>query len=93
MKLQQELEIMTAAMQQLSNCIDLQQYVESTREDGGYKDLKTRVAWDFYHILCYSNLNLLPKDYTDHLRKTYGANDSHIDTLLKKVIDSFKLNF
>ena len=93
MKLQNELKAVNAAMEQLSNGMDLQKYVEATKKDGGYKDLKTRVVWDIFYILCYSNLNLLPKGYTKFLYETYGANDNHIDTLLKKAIDTFNLNF
>ena len=93
MKLQNELNIVIDAMKQMSNHIDLQKYIETTKQEGGYNDLKTRVVWDFFHILCYSKLNLLPKGYAMYLYDTYGANDKHIDTLLKKSIDTFKLNF
>ena len=93
MKLQNELNVVISGLIELQKKINLQAYIESTKEHGGYKDLKTRVVWDLYYILCYSNLNILPKDYTGYLRKEYNADDIHIETLLKKAIDTFNLNF
>ena len=93
MKLQQELKLVINGLIELQKGINFQAYVDETKKTGGYKDLKTLVVWELYHILCYSNLNLLPKGYTKYLYETYGANDSHIDTLLKKAIDKFNLNF
>ena len=93
MKLQKELNIVTDALQQLSKHLDLQKYIETLKQEGGYNDLKTRAVWDFFHILCYSKLNLLQEGYAMYLYDTYGANDKHIDTLLKKAICSFNLKF
>ena len=92
MKLKTELNVVISGLIELQNEINFQVYIDETKQTGGYKDLKTRVVWDLYFILCHYS-NLLPEYYTDYLRKEYNADDSHIDTLLKKAIDSFKLNF
>ena len=91
MKLQNELNVVISGLIELQKKINLQAYIESTKEHGGYKDLKTRVVWDF---LYYSiQRGFLTYDYLDYLRETYGANDTHIDTVLKKAIDKFDLKF
>ena len=93
MKLQKELEVVISGMAELQKEINFQSYIDEIKQTGDYKDLKTRVVWGLFHILCYSHLNLLPKGYTTYLYETYGATDIHIETLLKKAIDTFNLNF
>ena len=93
MKLQKELEVVTSGMIELQKEVNFQSLIDEIKQTGEYKDLKTRVVWEIFYILCYSPLNFLPKGYTTYLHETYGANDSHIDTLLKKAIDTFNLKF
>jgi hypothetical protein len=93
MKLQKELNVVTDALQQLSKHMDLQKYIETLKQEGGYNDLKTRAVWDFFYVIRYSKLSILQKDYAIYLYDTYGANDKHIDTLLKKAINTFNLKF
>lgn len=92
MKLQKELEVVISGMIELQKEINFQSLIDEIKQTGGYKDLKTRVVWEIYYILCFSPLNLLPKGYTTYLDETYGANDIHIETLLKKAINTFNLN-
>jgi len=93
MKLQKELEVVISGMAELQKEINFQSYIDEIKQTGEYKDLKTRVVWDIFYVLCFSRLNFLPKGYTTYLYETYGATDIHIETLLKKAIDTFNLKF
>lgn len=91
MKLKNELNKFQESFNSVFATVNVQGYVDKIKASGEYKDLKTRIVWD---LLWYSiNRGFLTHDYLDYLRKTYGANDSHIDTVLKKAIDGFNLEF
>lgn len=91
MKLQSELSKFQEAFNSVFASVNVQSYVDKIKASGEYKDLKTRIVWDLFW---YSiNQGFLTHDYIDYLRKTYGVNDSHIDTILKKAIDNFNLEF
>jgi len=91
MKLQNEVSKFETAFKSIFSEIDIESYIDRIKKGAEYKDLKTRIVWDF---LYYSiQRGFLTYDYLDYLRETYGANDTHIDTVLKKAIDKFDLKF
>lgn len=91
MKLQNELPKMVGAFTRLNNITSIQDYVNSLKISGGYKDLKTRASWDVFWTCLHRGY--LGDNYLELLNVNYHANDSHIDTLIKKAMDKISINF
>ena len=54
-------------------------YSEALRDEGGYKDFETRLAWDLLRIVKGTS-------WICNLYDQYGCNDKHITTLAKAAL-------
>lgn len=84
MKLQNELQGVIDRFDQLAKSNDIQAYIEKIKESGRYSNLQVRVAWALLHAsgcpICLW--------YTK-----YGCNDTHVQTLALKALESLNLKF
>jgi len=77
MKLKPELDTVTKAFQSIKHLIP--EHVELVKQQGNYKDLETRIAWD-----CLSAV--MGTKWICSLYDQYNCNDDHITTLAKKAL-------
>lgn len=80
MKLKDEIPYVTERMRDLASTHDLAKYVEDVREEGGYKILRNRIAWDLIRAAC-------KPAYLCGLYAKYNCDDSHITTLALRCMD------
>ncbi len=77
MKLKNELPNVVKAFKRFEKKIPA--YIETIKNQGGYKDLEARIAWD----LLYATKGSL---WICELYSKYDCNDNHIATLAKRAL-------
>lgn len=77
MKLDAELETVVARYRDRQDAIE--RYALKLREQGGYQDYETRLAWDMLKAI-------MGTTYICDLYDRYHCHDSHIDTLAKRAL-------
>ena len=77
MKLKAELNTVIKALQDIKHLIP--EHVELVKQDGNYKDLETRIAWDCLRAV-------MGTKWICNLYDRYDCNDTHITTLAKKAL-------
>ena len=76
MKLKPELDLVVAKFKQIRN---LEEYAETLKKSGNYKDFETRLAWDCLHAV-------MPSSTICEWYEKYDCNDDHITTLAKTAL-------
>lgn len=77
MKLQNELPLLVDKLHCIADKIKV--HAKTLREQGNYKDLETRLAWDCLRAV-------VPSETICKWYDEYKCNDDHIDTLAKKAL-------
>ncbi len=77
MKLKPELNKVTKALEGIKHLIP--EHVELVKQQGNYKDLETRIAWDCLRAA-------MGTKWICSLYDQYNCNDDHITTLAKKAL-------
>ena len=76
MKLQPELDYVVEKFKQIRN---LEDYAETLKASGDYKDFETRLAWDCLR-------STVPSSTICEWYEKYGCTDNHITTLAKTAL-------
>ena len=76
MKLRAELDPLVEKFKQIKG---LEEYAETLKKSGNYRDFETRLAWDCLHAVVSSST--ICEWY-----EKYGCNDDHITTLVKTAL-------